>query len=314
MAAYSSIQSDCLAFLRSLPDDACDLIFTSPPYEEARLYLEGGEDLSIARGTEAWVKWLVEVFGECQRVCKGLVAFVVEGQTEDFRYSCGPALLMADLHRAGFNLRKPPIYKRNGIPGSGSKDWLANCWEWVICTTRPGQLPWSDNTACGHPPKFKPGGAMSNRNAEGQRSNQSDGPKAKCRRGDRTRRTQADRGTKRGPEIRQGYNPPELSNPGNIIDCGAVGGGNIGSKLASENEAPFPEKLVKFFVLSFCPPGGTVCDPFSGSGTTASVSIEHGRNFIGCDLRQSQVDLALRRLGGVTPDMFATEEASRGNP
>ena len=28
---------------------------------------------------------------------------------------------------------------------------------------REGKLPWSDNTACGHPPKWAPGGEMSHR-------------------------------------------------------------------------------------------------------------------------------------------------------
>jgi DNA modification methylase len=51
-----------------------------------------------------------------------------------------------------------------------------------------------------------------------------------------------------------------------------------------------------------------VVDPFTGSGTTAAVCKEWGRNFAGCDLRQSQVDLARRRVELVTPDMFAAVE------
>lgn len=42
----------------------------------------------------------------------------------------------------------------------------------------------------------------------------------------------------------------------------------MGSDLAHDNEAPFPETLTDFFVESFCPPGGTVLDIFCGSGTT----------------------------------------------
>jgi hypothetical protein len=63
---------------------------------------------------------------------------------------------VADLHRAGFNLRKPPIFNRVGIPGSGGPDWLRNDYEFIVCTTRTGKLPWADNTACGHPPKWAP--------------------------------------------------------------------------------------------------------------------------------------------------------------
>jgi DNA modification methylase len=77
-----------------------------------------------------------------------------------------------------------------------------------------------------------------------------------------------------------------------------------GDEFASKNEAPFPEALAEFFVLSFCPPGGLACDPFSGSGTTAAVAKKHGRNFTGCDLRLSQVELGRRRLESVTPLLF----------
>lgn len=47
--AYSIIQADCLEFLRGLEPDSLDLVFGSPPYEEARLYLEGGKNMGISR-------------------------------------------------------------------------------------------------------------------------------------------------------------------------------------------------------------------------------------------------------------------------
>ena len=70
----------------------------------------------------------------------------------------------------------------------------------------------------------------------------------------------------------------------------------MGSNLAHENKAPFPERLAEFFVRSFCPPEGTVLDPFSGSGTTARVAQRFGRGFIAIDVRQSQCELTERRL------------------
>jgi DNA modification methylase len=72
----------------------------------------------------------------------------------------------------------------------------------------------------------------------------------------------------------------------------------LGDCLCHENEAPFPEALAEFFVRSFCPPGGTVLDPFSGSGTTTAVALRHGRRAIGIDVRQSQIDLVAKRLAG----------------
>lgn len=103
------------------------------------------------------------------------------------------------------------------------------------------------------------------------------------------------------------YKPPALANPGNVIDCGAVGGGNMGARIAHENEAPCPEQLVRPLVLTFSPPGGLVLDPFAGSGTTLAVAVASGRRALGCDLRQSQVDLATRRLLQVTPPLPGME-------
>jgi DNA modification methylase len=44
--------------------------------------------------------------------------------------------------------------------------------------------------------------------------------------------------------------------------------------------ATFPPKLIEPCVLAGCPMGGTVLDPFGGSGTTAEVAMKHGRNAI----------------------------------
>ena len=91
------IAIDALDWLRSLPPDSVDLIVTSPPYVDARTY---GVGFSL-KGEE-WVAWMFQVAEQCARVCRGLVAIVCEGRTEDRRYDCTPLLLAADLHRAGY--------------------------------------------------------------------------------------------------------------------------------------------------------------------------------------------------------------------
>lgn len=75
-----------------------------------------------------------------------------------------------------------------------------------------------------------------------------------------------------------------------------VGGGLMGHALAHLNEAPYPTGIPEFFIKSLCPPGGTVLDPYSGSGTTVSVAERLGRIGIGLDLRMSQAKIATQRL------------------
>lgn len=290
------LHGDCLELLRAMPDNSVDLVFCSPPYEKARTY-GIGYDLA----GQAWVDWAVERYVECCRVSRGLVAWVIEGQTRQYRWTATPALFMADLHRAGIKLRKPPAYRRVGIPGSGGPDWLRNDYEFIVCASK-GKLPWSNNTAMGHPPKFAPGGQPSHRKTNGARVGMAASaiePKAL-----RYLNGELPAGSKlhtknNGSAMRvQCYIPPAKANPGNVIEC-IVGGGRMGSPLAHENEAPFPEKLAEFFVRSFCPPGGTVLDPFSGSGTTIAVAAKHGRKGIGIDIRESQIELAKRRIAEV---------------
>lgn len=285
---WAVVQGDCVEAMNLLPADCVNLAFGSPPYVDCRMYLENGADMGIARETEEWCAWMRTVFAACLRVSVGLTGMVVEGKTASFSYDCAPYRLMADLARSGVCLRKPPVYRRSGIPGSGGPDWLRNDYETIICTTRGGQLPWSDNTACGHAPKYAPGGDCTHRNAAGVRKTITvRRPNGECR--------------------RQTYNGPALANPGNVIDC-KVGGGLLGSNLAHDNEAPFPERLAEFFVLSFCPPGGIVLDPFAGSGTTLAAAVKHGRRAIGFDVRPSQVALTTRRLSGVTPGLFGERQ------
>ena len=267
---------DNLEWSKQQPDNSIDLVFGSPPYEAQRTY---GIDFNLMG--QDWVDWMVERWKEWDRISKGLVAMVVEGFTEDFKWSATPVLLMADLHRAGFRLRKPPLYRRDGIPGTGNVDWLANKYEFIICTSK-GRFPWSNNVAMGHPNLYRAGGMMSNRHKDGQRMNQNGRRAARLK----------ELGIPKG----KGYTKPEKANPGNIIDCGAAGGGKMGSDFAHEGEAPFPEYLAEFFIRSFCPENGIVLDPFVGSGTTVAVARKNRRLFIGLDIRQSQIEITTTRL------------------
>lgn len=93
----------------------------------------------------------------------------------------------------------------------------------------------------------------------------------------------------------QAYTPPAKANPGNVLTT-IVGGGLMGSPLAHEHEAPFPESLAEFFIRSFCPPNGIVLDPFCGSGTTLAVAVKTGRRFIGIDNNPKWCELSQRRI------------------
>jgi len=63
--------------------------------------------------------------------------------------------------------------------------------------------------------------------------------------------------------------------------------------------AVFPPALITPCILAGCPVGGTVLDPFAGSGTTLLVATQHHRKSIGIELNPEYIEIAKRRLNSV---------------
>jgi DNA modification methylase len=59
--------------------------------------------------------------------------------------------------------------------------------------------------------------------------------------------------------------------------------------------ATFPPALIAPMILAGCPVGGTVLDPFGGSGTTGEVSESLGRNSILIELNPDYIELQKKR-------------------
>jgi len=77
---------------------------------------------------------------------------------------------------------------------------------------------------------------------------------------------------------------------------------------AGAHFAVFPPALVEPCILAGSRPGDVVLDPFMGSGTTAAVAIEHGRQFIGCELNPEYKPLQDERITEAHAAVAALEE------
>ena len=60
---------------------------------------------------------------------------------------------------------------------------------------------------------------------------------------------------------------------------------------AGAHFATFPTDLIEPCILAGAPVGGIVLDPFMGSGTTAQVAQNLGRQYIGCELNPAYMEL-----------------------
>lgn len=71
--------------------------------------------------------------------------------------------------------------------------------------------------------------------------------------------------------------------------------------------ATYCEKLIEPCIYAGCPVGGTVLDPFNGTGTTGVVALKSGRNYIGIDLNEKYLAMSDRRLDRIDSqgDLFA---------
>ncbi len=78
---------------------------------------------------------------------------------------------------------------------------------------------------------------------------------------------------------------------------------------AEAHFATYPPDLIQPCVLAGCPEGGTVLDPFNGSGTTGQVALQNGRKYIGIELNSEYIELTKRRLSNVTqqPSLFTPQ-------
>src|SRR5437870_13328415 len=73
--------------------------------------------------------------------------------------------------------------------------------------------------------------------------------------------------------------------------------------------AVFPEALVELPIRATCPRGGTVLDPFVGSGTTAVVALRLVRKAVGIDASADWVAFTTKRILEISGQPATPREA-----
>ena len=63
--------------------------------------------------------------------------------------------------------------------------------------------------------------------------------------------------------------------------------------------------LIEPCILAGSRPGDIVLDPFMGSGTTAAVALQHGRQYLGCELNPAYQPLQEARIANAVGPLFA---------
>lgn len=60
-------------------------------------------------------------------------------------------------------------------------------------------------------------------------------------------------------------------------------------------------------VVRICEPGGVICDPFAGSGSTIQAALIEGYKGVGIELEAHNIDIIRKRLQGIQQQIFTPE-------
>jgi len=310
---------DALAGLRTLPDASVQCCVTSPPYYGLRAYLPAGHsDKALEVGTEetpdAYVAKLVAVFREVRRVLKNDgTCWVNWGDsycsTDKWgggkSGNVGKHTVAGDGMVPSWDARRQ---KRPSIDGIKPKELIGIPWMvafalradgWYlrqdIIWAKKNCMPESVTDRCtkAHEYVF----LLTKRaryffDADAIREPVTD---------DMLRRAEA--GHTRGQgKIDVSRNDATTVRPKKIE--GTMRNRRSVWTLASEpcaeaHFATMPSALAELCIRAGCPVGGTVLDPFTGSGTTGIVALRQDRRFVGCELNAEYAAMAARRIAAV---------------
>lgn len=242
-----------------------DLIAFSPPYCDARTY-----GMDVSWGDAEYARLGDAVFGALKPGGHALVN--VDAPVREWRPGFGtergfhPWRLMLDwAERVGFRVPDRLSFGRLGVPGA-YEGRFRNDWEPLLWFQRPRAAGYFDRAPLAGVAEYDMTGVgAANREADG---------------GLRIRKPT-------GHAVENG-----IKNRGTTWEYGSCGAGHTGAPDIEDagHPARWPFRLAEDLVRCFCPPGGLVCDPFVGAGTTAAAALAHGRRFIGGDLGARQED------------------------
>jgi len=323
---YQLLQGDNRKILRTLPDQSVHCIVTSPPYFGLRDYGVDGQ-IGLEATPAAYVAELGTVFRECWRVLRDDGTLWLNlgdsyagsgkgGQSDDKRsknwqpvygnkgktYGLKPKDLIGIPWRVAFALQDDGWYLRsdiiwhkpNPMPESVT-DRPTKAHEYIFLLTKSPRY-YYDADAVKEPAVKGAAGSEFHTGKTGihQLGRSSTKPRSKA---DSFKRE----GSKREQTIPgQGYGTHRPDREESDYDLETRNRRSVWtvptSPYPGAHFATFPPALIEPCILAGCPEGGTVLDPFNGSGTTGAVTCAHNRNYIGIDLSADYIELAHVRI------------------
>lgn len=267
------IKGDCMVSLKKLEDQSINTCVTSPPYWGLRNYNDEEKQLGMEDTIEEFVENLVKVFREVKRVLlEDGTVWLNLGDTYLQNKQLGgiPWKVALALQQDGWYLRQDIIWHKPNPMPENIKDRCTKAHEYVFLLSKRPKY-YFDNEAI----------------------------KEDCVGKDE--RKWADSYEKAG-SIKQGETNANIKRTKRYSKDGSFKRNKrsvwtVTTKpFKGAHFATFPMDLIEPCVLAGCPVGGTVLDPFAGSGTTGIVAASNDRDAILLELNEDYIKLALDRM------------------
>lgn len=264
------MQGDCLERIAEIEDGSVDAIITDPPYPEI--------DRPYGRMSEAeWDAMMRRLIPECRRVLKpsGSAVFILQtsqekiGRTRPWLWE-----FMAWTAREWnqvqdiwwWNFAKAPTRHCNRAYGLTRPSLKACVWLGdPACYRNQDEVLWESSMAniaartSSRMLEYQPGGGSMRR--------------ARC----------AEASAERGGVTP--FNVLPIANSNSSNSAGSHGHG-----------AGTPYLLADWWTRYISPPGGTILDPFTGSGTMGLAALDRGRSFVGIERDPGYFAIAESRI------------------
>jgi DNA modification methylase len=304
---YQIIEGDCIESMRVMPAQSVHCCVTSPPYYGLRDYGVDGQ-IGMEPAAQDFIEKMVEVFREVRRVLRDDGTLWVN-LGDSYVGSWGAqGRTGAVSDRSAVSARQIASAQRKATRTGSARPWglpakslMGMPWRvalalqedgWIlrndIIWHKPNPMPSSVTDRCTNAHEHIFMFAKSPRYYYDSKSVRTEITQNK---GSGNGFARAERVSVSGRGSAKKYAPPKDSKR-NRRDVWTV----ASQPFKGAHFATFPPKLIEPCILAGCPEGGTVLDPFGGSGTTAIVALNNRRRAILCELSPTYIDIAHKRI------------------
>lgn len=257
-------QGDSLELLKQLPDNSVDLVITSPPYADLKVYIDNPGILA-----DNYVEWFLPICNEICRVIKPTGSFILN---------------INDKVENGF--RHPYVYDLISEIHKRTELKMFERLFWNKLKSLPNRSRFGDRIEHLFWFAKEKGFQFYIDEMRTEYSEKSIKRMTKPLK-KRFARTEGDDDI----EYKDWAPNPKGALPTTLINISSES-----KRIADAHVAVYPVELVKYFIKGSTKEGDVVLDPFMGTGTTGVACKQLGRNYIGFDLQQDYIDVANKRI------------------